>query len=294
MININLDLNYLKYFYFVVVYNGFTKAAEKLYVQQPVISRAVKLLEQNLGFKLLERQRKQVVLTIEGKEIFKIAEQLFFQSEQIIKYANERIEGVHGDLVFATSDSLSLEIMGPAIKKFNRLNSKTRLIHHAGPANIFLDKISSGLIEFGLFFNVPELTADLIKTKITNVRFSFVVLDKLAKDPATLNSFIASREQGKQESSRLPLFEKYKSHQKSVSIVAVSTSSTARKAMVLNGVGVTILPDFLVKEELKRNILTTIKDGNYSLPIYLVERKSSYRSKAKNDLLNVFKESIDD
>ena len=57
-----IDLNYLRYFYYVVKYNGFTRAGEKLLIQQPVISRAVKLLESQIGEKLIERQRKQVVL----------------------------------------------------------------------------------------------------------------------------------------------------------------------------------------------------------------------------------------
>lgn len=290
---VNMDLNYLRYFYFLVVYKGFTKAAVKLHVQQPVISRAVKLLEAQLGFKLVERQRKQVILTPEGREVFKIAEQLFLQSERIVKYAKEHKEGSAGDLCFATSDSLSPEVMGPVLKKFIQHNPRFTPIHHAGPANIFLDKISSGAIEFGIFFNVPELSPDLEKSKIANIRFEFVISDKLSKDQKTLNSFIASREQG-EESARLPLFDKYKAHQKSVSIVAISSSSTARKAMVMNGIGVTILPYFLIKDEIRKHSLRPIYEGSYSLPVFLVERKSSYRSKSKNELLKLIREFIED
>jgi DNA-binding transcriptional LysR family regulator len=288
-----IDINYLRYFYFLIVHNGFTKAANQLHVQQPVISRAVKLLEQQLGFKLVERQKKQVLLTPEGREVFRMAEQMFSHAEKIATYAKERKEGSTGEVCFATSDSLAPEIMGPVLKEFINLYPKSKPIHHAGPASMFLEKISAGAIEFGIFFNVPVLSPDLEKSKLTNARFEFVLAEKLAKDKKTLNAFIGSREQGEDESARLPLFEKYKAHQKGVSIVAVSSSSTARRALALNGVGVTILPYFLIREELKKRTLKIIHEGHFSMPVYLVERKSSYRSKSKNELLKLIKEAVE-
>ena len=112
------DLNYLKYFYYVVKLNGFTRAAENLHVQQPVISRAVKLLEEQLGFKLIERQKKQILLTTEGKEILKLAQNIFTYADQISNYASEQVTNISGDLCFATSDSLSPVIMGTIINNF--------------------------------------------------------------------------------------------------------------------------------------------------------------------------------
>jgi len=288
----HFDLNYLKSFYYVATLNGFTKASEALHVQQPVISRAVKLLEEQLGFKVLERQKKQVLLTTEGKEVLKMAQKLFENAGQISNYAKERSGNISGDLCFATSDSLSPVVMGNILKKFAHQHPRIRPIHHAGPATMLLDKISSGAIEFGVFFNVPELPSDLDKSKVGSVTFEFVVAKKFAKDKKVLESFIASKEQDDEESSRLPLFQKYKSHQKLVSIAAISSSSMARKAMTLSGLGVTILPHFLVRDDLKSGALTSIYDGNYSLPLFLVERKSSYRSKLKNDLMTLIKDTI--
>lgn len=289
----DLDLNYLKYFYCVVNSNGFTKAAEALNVQQPVISRAVKLLEQQLGFKLLERQKKQIILTNEGREIFNIAQKIFMHTDQISTYAKDRYEQNSGDLCFATSDSLSPDAMGPILKGFILKYPKVRPIHHAGPAYLLIEKIRSGAIEFGVFFNVPNLPPDLEKTKLTSVPFEFVISKELSRNKAIAESFIASKEQDSNESSRLPLFEKYKARYKGARIVAVSSSSMARKDMVLNGMGVTILPRFLVRAELKSGILRPLHEGDYSLPLYLVERKSSYRSKMKHALLNLMKEVVE-
>jgi len=289
----NLDLNYLKYFFYVVNANGFTRAAETLHVQQPVISRAIKLLEQQLGFKLIERQKKQIILTNEGKEVFHFAQKIFLSANQIIHYAKDRQEQVSGDICFATSDSLAPDAMGIVLKNIIKAYPRIRPIHHAGPANLLLDQIQSGSVEFGLFFNVPSLPADLDKTKLTNVPFEFVVSKDLARNKSILESFIASKEQSDPESSKLPLFEKYKLHHKSAKITAISSSSMARKSLVLNGVGVTILPRFLIYAELKNGALKSLNDGDYSLPLYLVERKSSYRTRMKNYLISEIKAAVE-
>ena len=289
----NLDLNYLKYFYYVTHENGFTKAADVLHVQQPVISRAVKLLEEQLGFKLLERQKKQIILTAQGRQIYHIAQKIFQHTDQITAYAKDYQEQTSGDLCFATSDSLSPDILGPLLAQIKKQYQQIRPIHHAGPAHFLLDQITEGKIEFGLFFNVPELTPDLEKTKLAQIPFVFVVSKEHAKNKNVLESFIASREQGKIETFKLPLFDKYKQLHKNAQITAISSSSIARKDMVLNGLGVTVLPHFLIQSELKNGLLKSIGEGEHFLSLHLVERKSSYRSKLKQFVLTEIKKIVE-
>lgn len=289
----NLDLNYLKYFYYVTQKNGFTKAAEFLHVQQPVISRAVKLLEQQLGFKLLERQKKQIILTNQGRQIFSLAQKIFLQADQITAYAKDYQEQTLGELCFATSDSLSPDILGPLLLNLKKQYPQIKPIHHAGPAHFLLNQINEGQIEFGLFFNVPELPNDLEKTKLAQIPFVYVVSKEHSKNKNVLESFIASREQGNTENLKLPLFEKYKLIHKNALITAISSSSVARKDMVLNGLGVTVLPHFLIKTELKNGLLKSLGDDEHFLSLHLIERKSSYKSKLKQFMLNEIKKIVE-
>lgn len=290
---INFDLNYLKYFYYVTHENGFTKAAEALHVQQPVISRAVKLLENQLGFKLLERQKKQVILTNQGKLVYLLAQKIFQNAEQITALAKDYQEQTSGDICFATSDSLAPDTLGPLFNQIKKQYPQVRPVHHAGPATLLLEQITEGKIEFGLFFNVPELTVDLEKTKLAQIPFVFVVSKEHAKNKNVLESFIASREQGQIDNSKLPLFEKYKLQYKNTRITAVSSSSVARKDMVLNGLGITVLPHFLIQSELKNGQLKIIGENEHFLSLYLVERKSSYRSKLKQYVLAEIKKIVE-
>lgn len=68
-----MDIKQMSYFAEVVKYQSFSKAAEVLYVTQPTISKAVKLLEEELGVSLLERSTKHVKLTDMGEVVFKRA-----------------------------------------------------------------------------------------------------------------------------------------------------------------------------------------------------------------------------
>ena len=62
----DINLNLLKYYYEVVKERNITKAAEKVFITQPAMSRAIKELETQLNTVLLERTKKGVVPTEEG------------------------------------------------------------------------------------------------------------------------------------------------------------------------------------------------------------------------------------
>ena len=62
----DINLNLLKYYYEVVKERSITKAAEKIFITQPAMSRAIKELETQLNTILLERNKKGVVPTEEG------------------------------------------------------------------------------------------------------------------------------------------------------------------------------------------------------------------------------------
>mgnify|MGYP000682796512 CR=1 FL=1 len=205
----NLDLNYLKYFYYVAKENGFTRAAERLHVQQPVVSRAVKLLEKDLGVHLLERQRKNVILTKDGESLYVECQKIFGTLSQIQdRFASK--ESRNQKLSVACSDSLSFGLIETLFSVFRKDNSQFHFTHQTGSASLFLNDIESGKVDLGIFFNTPSLPRNLVKSKIADIDFHFVVKDSLKNNTEVLNSYIATYSQSHLTPEELPLFKKYK------------------------------------------------------------------------------------
>lgn len=69
-----MNLKNLEAFYWVVTLNSFNKAATKLQTTQPAVSQKITSLENDLGFKVLDRSFRQLKPTHKGTTLFKYAE----------------------------------------------------------------------------------------------------------------------------------------------------------------------------------------------------------------------------
>lgn len=71
-----MKIQTLEYFVTLVQAGSITKAAQQLYVAQPSLTKALKLLEEELGFPLVERSASGVRLTEKGRKVFVEARQV--------------------------------------------------------------------------------------------------------------------------------------------------------------------------------------------------------------------------
>jgi DNA-binding transcriptional LysR family regulator len=82
-----MELRQLRYFATVARELNFTRAAARLHVAQPALSRQVKQLEQELGVALLHRNHREVTLTPRGKSFLLEAESILEQSDRAMQRA---------------------------------------------------------------------------------------------------------------------------------------------------------------------------------------------------------------
>ena len=85
-----MELRHLRYFVAVAEASNFTKAAQKLHVAQPALSRQIRQLEDELGAVLLERGRHGTRLTESGRMFLTEATALLEQSERAIQAAQKK------------------------------------------------------------------------------------------------------------------------------------------------------------------------------------------------------------
>lgn len=93
-----MDIRSLRYFVEVVQLNGFSRAAEQLFVTQPAISRSIKKLEDELGYTLLIRENEGVRLTDEGTILLAHAKQILAQFKSMEQALKEKLGPLTGVL----------------------------------------------------------------------------------------------------------------------------------------------------------------------------------------------------
>ena len=87
-----MNFHQLETFVCVVEEKSFTKAAKKLYVSQPALSKTIRALEEEVGAKLFERSSYGLEITNEGNIIYSYA-------KDAIQYYNERITEMRAALI---------------------------------------------------------------------------------------------------------------------------------------------------------------------------------------------------
>ena len=78
-----MELRHLRYFAVVGEEEHFGRAADRLHVVQPVLTRQVRQLEEELGCALFERLKRGVRLTEAGKSFFEEAKRLLSDLESL-------------------------------------------------------------------------------------------------------------------------------------------------------------------------------------------------------------------
>ncbi|WP_406684943.1 LysR family transcriptional regulator [Seonamhaeicola sp. MEBiC1930] len=106
-----LELRHLKYFLAVAEELHFRRAAERLYISQPGLSRQIKQMEEDLGVILFERHNRKVVLTKAGAYLKKELKLTLKSLDQTLEHAKLLNDGKKGDLKLGYVGSAMQEII---------------------------------------------------------------------------------------------------------------------------------------------------------------------------------------
>jgi len=93
-----MELRHLRYFQAVAEELSFSRAAQRLRVAQPALSRAIKQLEATLGAPVLERTRHNVRLTPAGAVLLRETALLLEHAEELVRRVRRTAAGEEGEL----------------------------------------------------------------------------------------------------------------------------------------------------------------------------------------------------
>ncbi|MGW2187680.1 LysR family transcriptional regulator [Streptomyces sp. NPDC001719] len=123
-----MTLRQFQYLVTIVDTGSFTRAAERLHVSQPALSRQIQTLERSCGGPLIERGPRPIVLTPLGRAVLPHAQAALAGADKV-KAAALRVSGTAGgELRLATLHSISLGVLPPVLRAWRRTHSDVRVM----------------------------------------------------------------------------------------------------------------------------------------------------------------------
>ena len=116
-----IELRHLKYFLAVAEDLHFRKAADKLFISQPGLSKQIKQLEEDLGVKLFDRHNRKVELTKTGEYLKGAVAANLKNLDSILNHAKLLEDGVEGSLKLGYVGSAMQEVIPKLLLKFSEI-----------------------------------------------------------------------------------------------------------------------------------------------------------------------------
>lgn len=167
------NLNQYKIFYTVAKLGNISHAAEKLYISQPAISKAISKLEENIDAKLFIRNHRGVTMTDEGAILFEHLITAF----NAIHIGEERIKKINelgiGQIKIGASTTLSKYMLLPYLKEFVTKFPHIKIIIECRSSTHTTKLLDENSIDIGLIVK-PEVMRNFDFYAVGEIEYIFV------------------------------------------------------------------------------------------------------------------------
>jgi len=145
-----MELRHLRYFVVVAEEENITRAAVRLHVSQPPLSRQIRDLEDELGVALLHRNAKSVRLTEAGRIFCDEARAVLKRTDEAVQVARLLAKGARKHLHIGYAPSLTVEILPSALRAFEGEAPGTRVSLHDLSTEEMIHGLGDGTLDVAL------------------------------------------------------------------------------------------------------------------------------------------------
>ena len=146
----NVELHQLRYFVAVADERHFTKAARGLRVAQPSVSRAIRVLEEELGTPLFHRMKGNVALTAAGEILLPWARRVLADVDGAEGEVRELADLRRGRLAVGATPSLTMTLLPPAFAAFHADFPGIELVVHEAGSRDLVAELEQGALDIAL------------------------------------------------------------------------------------------------------------------------------------------------
>lgn len=157
-----MDLRRLKYFIAVGEELNFNRAAQRLHIAQPGLSKQVQQLERELGVALLDRSRRSVSLTEAGRLLLDEANRLLKDVDQVAHRVHQVGSGSTGRVSMDFPPSVSSRVLPMIIREFRQQCPRVQLTLREADPDGLIRAVQRGLTDVG-FVYVPFRDEDALR-----------------------------------------------------------------------------------------------------------------------------------
>jgi DNA-binding transcriptional LysR family regulator len=292
-----MDLHYLEIFNTVAKYLSFKKASEMLHISQPALSIQIKKLENQTDLKLFYKIGNKIYLSESGLMLYEYSKKIFALVEEMENNISTQSDFIGGTINLGGSNTPGTYILPTAIGEMKkRYPSVTVNLHIANTSEItaLIENgtlevaVNGGNINYNNLVYIEKLFDDKLviiaspmnelcnKTSIDIVDLTeeaFIVHEKTSQLYTNYKMFI--------EEQQIP-----------ENISMFLGSIDAIKHAVSANLGISIIPYYAVKSEIKMGILKELKFGlgKNDYPYNLIYNKNRNISLTTQKFVEVLKE----
>jgi len=259
-----MDLKRLEIFYQVVEQKSFSRAAEKLRISQPSVSEHMRLLEESLNERLLDRLGREVQPTPAGRILLPYARRLLSQRDEALQALKQFRGELCGDITIGASTIPGNYLLPSLLAKFKQQHPDVHITLQIAASEKILQRVQDGEYEIGVVGVVKDDPRLVFETLVEDrlllamptdhplAGSKSVTLKDLAEHPLLV------RETGSGTRRTLELALKQAGMSLAdLDVVAELGSPEAIRQGVRAGIGIAVLSSLAIAEELQRQELTT-------------------------------------
>src|SRR5262249_11378821 len=273
---------------------SFSKAAALNFVSQSAVSQQVKALEQRFGQQLIERGRPRGVAPTEaGKIFFEGCKEVLDRYRKLEERMRVESALVAGSIKVATVYSLGLHELPPYVKRFIKAYPQVKVHIEYSRTDKVYEACLNNTIDFGIValpLRRPNIAVIPFRDDklviVCNPEHGLARRGRVSVKALAGEDFIAFE---RDIPTRKTIDRILKRHKVEVNYVMEFDNIETIKRSVEVGIGVSILPEITVANEVRNKQLVALNftEGVFTRPIAIIHRKGKVFSAAAREFINM-------